>query len=114
MAATARLSSINAMDAAFPACDPTVLGVPSFFNQPSNPGGPPMPFANFKVPQGTLNAAQKEEIIHKTTDLFAHYFGEGVRPYTMVLVDEVVDGGWGRADETFTIAKMRQAQKPDG
>jgi 4-oxalocrotonate tautomerase len=56
-----------------------------------------MPFANFKVPQGALSAAQKEEIVHKTTDLFAHYFGEGVRPYTMVLVDEVVDGGWGRA-----------------
>ena len=70
-----------------------------------------MPFANYKVPQGTLNAAQKEEIIHKTTHLFAHYFGEGVRPYTMVLVDEVVDGGRGRADETLTIAKMRQMQK---
>ncbi len=43
-----------------------------------------MPFANFKVSQGTLNAAQKEEIIHKTTDRFAHYFGEGVRPYTIM------------------------------
>lgn len=67
----------------------------------------PMPFANFKFPQGTLNATQKEEIIHKTTDMFAKYFGEGVRPYTMVLVDEVVDGGWGRADETLTIDKMK-------
>ena len=65
-----------------------------------------MPFANYKFPQGTLNAAQKEEIIHKTTDLFAHYFGEGVRPYSMVLVEEVVDGGWGRADETLTMEKM--------
>ena len=71
-----------------------------------------MPFANYKFPQGTLNAVQKEEIIHKTTDLFAHYFGENVRPYTMVLVDEVADGGWGRADETLTLAKMQQAQ-PD-
>jgi len=32
--------------------------------------------------------------------------GEGVRPYTMVLVEEVADGGWGRADETLTLAKM--------
>ena len=71
-----------------------------------------MPFANYKVPQGTLSAEQKEEIIHKTTDLFAHYFGEDVRPYTMVLVDEVVDGGWGRADETLTLAKMQQQQAP--
>jgi len=66
-----------------------------------------MPFANYKFPQGTLTFEQKEEIIHKTTDLFASYFGEGVRPYSMVLVDEVVDGGWGRADETLTIAKMQ-------
>ena len=51
-----------------------------------------MPFANYKFPQGTLTAKQKEEIIHKTTSLFAEYFGEGVRSYTMVLVDEVVDG----------------------
>ena len=70
-----------------------------------------MPFANFKVPQGVLNAEQKEEIIHKTTAMFVGYFGEGVRPYTMVLVDEVVDGGWGRADETLTIAKMQAMQK---
>ena len=70
-----------------------------------------MPFANFKMPQGLLNAEQKEEIIHKTTDMFALYFGEGVRPYTMVLVDEVVDGGFGRADETFTLAKMQARSK---
>ena len=44
----------------------------------------------------------------------AHYFGEGVRPYAMVLVDEVVDGGWGRADETFTLAKMQAQQAAAG
>ncbi|HTY50557.1 MAG TPA: 4-oxalocrotonate tautomerase family protein [Steroidobacteraceae bacterium] len=67
-----------------------------------------MPFANYKFPQGTLNSQQKEEIIHKTTALFVDYFGEGVRPYTMVLVDEVADGGWGRADETLTIGKCSE------
>ncbi len=70
-----------------------------------------MPFANYKFPQGMLSAEQKEEIIHKTTDMFASYFGEAVRPYTMVLVDEVVDGGFGRADETFTLAKLQRMKK---
>jgi 4-oxalocrotonate tautomerase len=65
-----------------------------------------MPFANYKFPQGTLNAEQKEDIIHRTTNLFVEYFGESVRPHSMVLVDEVVDGGWGRADETLTLEKM--------
>ena len=76
-----------------------------------------MPFANYKFPQGVLTAQQKEEIIHKTTAMFVGYFGEGVRPYTMVLVDEVVDGGYGRADEVFDlakIAKMSQAKPGAG
>ena len=64
-----------------------------------------MPFANFKVPQGTF-AAQKEEIVHAATDLYVSYFGEDVRAHTMVLVEEVADGGWGRADEVLTIASM--------
>ena len=69
-----------------------------------------MPFANFKIPQGMISADQKGEIIHKTTDLFASYFGEAVRPYTMVLVDEVVDGGFGRADEVFDLSALRRMQ----
>ena len=67
-----------------------------------------MPFANYKFPQGTLNAKQKEEIVHKTTSTFAEYFGGDVRPFTMVLIDEVADGGWGREDEVLTLEKMQQ------
>ena len=73
-----------------------------------------MPFANFKIPQGMITAEQKAEIVHRTTDLFASYFGESVRPYTMVLVDEVVDGGFGRADEVFDLAALREMQSQQG
>ncbi len=73
-----------------------------------------MPFANYKIPQGMITAEQKAEIIHRTTDLFASYFGEGVRPYTMVLVDEVVDGGFGRADEVFDLAAMQRMKVQQG
>jgi len=65
-----------------------------------------MPFANFKFPEGVVDHARKEEIIHRTTAMFVEYFGEQARPYSMVLVEEVADGGWGRADETLTRAKM--------
>ena len=67
-----------------------------------------MPFANYKIPQGMMTADQKAEIIHRTTDIFANYFGEAVRPFTMVLVDEVVDGGFGRADEVFDLAAIER------
>ena len=62
-----------------------------------------MPFANFKVPQAALSKTQKDEMIHRTTSMFAEYFGEAVRPYTMVLIEEVPDGGYGRADEVFVV-----------
>src|SRR5690606_3819081 len=65
-----------------------------------------MPFANYKFPEGILDHAKKEEIIHRTTAMFVEYFGEGVRPYSMVLLEEVADGGSGRADETLTLEKM--------
>jgi 4-oxalocrotonate tautomerase len=73
-----------------------------------------MPFANYKIPQGMITAEQKAEIIHRTTDLFAHYFGEGVRPYTMVLVDEVTDGGFGRADQVFDLKAMQSMKEKQG
>ena len=69
-----------------------------------------MPYANFKIPQGMITAEQKAEIIHRTTDLFASCFGEAVRPYTMILVDEVADGGFGRADEVFDLKAMAAMQ----
>jgi 4-oxalocrotonate tautomerase len=85
---------------------PAAASDPFSTHQPITTRRATMPFANIKVPQGTLNATQKEEIIHHVTTMFASYFGDDVRPYTMVLVDEVIDGGWGRADGTLTLAKL--------
>ena len=69
-----------------------------------------MPFANYKLPQGSLTPQQKEMIVHKTTDILASIYGDKARPHTMVLVDEVADGGWGFADEVLTLEKLK-AQK---
>jgi 4-oxalocrotonate tautomerase len=66
-----------------------------------------MPYANFKVPAGTLTTEQKELIVHRTTDLYAEIYGERVRPNTMVLVEEVTDGGWGIGDQVLTLAVLR-------
>ena len=62
-----------------------------------------MPFANIKVPEAALSRTQKEEIVHKVTNLFVDYFSEAVRTHTMVLIEEVKDGGYARADEVFVI-----------
>lgn len=66
-----------------------------------------MPFANFKVPAGSVTAAQKEMIVHRTTDLYAEIYGEQARPNVMVLVEEVADGGWGIGDHVLTLAQLQ-------
>ncbi|MGW4806163.1 tautomerase family protein [Kitasatospora sp. NPDC004272] len=61
-----------------------------------------MPFANFKVPAGTLAPAQKQLIVDRVTDLYAEVYGERARQNTMVLVEEVADGGWGIGGHVMT------------
>lgn len=72
-----------------------------------------MPFANFKVPAGSLSAEQKELIVHRTTDLYAEIYGERARPSTMVLVEEVTDGGWGIGDNVLTLAMLKETGPGD-
>ena len=69
-----------------------------------------MPFANIKIPEAALTRAQKEEIVHRVTNLFVDYFSEAARPHTMVLIEEVKDGGYARADEVFVIPEAYRAK----
>ncbi|BBA97235.1 putative tautomerase [Actinacidiphila reveromycinica] len=65
-----------------------------------------MPFANFKVPAGTLTPEQKKLIVDRATDLYAEVYGERARQNTMVLVEEVPDGGWGIGGTVLTAAMI--------
>ncbi|MFI9163061.1 tautomerase family protein [Kitasatospora aureofaciens] len=65
-----------------------------------------MPFANFRVPAGTVTAEDKKKIVERTTELYAEIYGERARATTVVLVDEVVDGGWGVAGHVLTAAML--------
>ena len=69
-----------------------------------------MPFVNIKTPEGALSRVQKEEIVHRTTDMLVEYFSEAARPHTRVLIEEVKDGGYGRADEVFILPEAYRAQ----
>ena len=69
-----------------------------------------MPFVNIKTPEAALTRAQKEDIIHRVTDMLTEYFSEAARPHTMVLIEEVRDGGYGRADEVFILPEEYRAK----
>jgi 4-oxalocrotonate tautomerase len=70
-----------------------------------------MPFVNIKTPEGALSRAQKDEIMRRTTNMLVEYFSEAARPHTMVLIEEVKDGGYGRADEIFIIPQDYRAKE---
>ena len=65
-----------------------------------------MPFANMKVPAGTLSAEQKKQAVDTITDLYVEFYCEQARPNVLVLVDEVVDGGWGIGGQILTKAML--------
>lgn len=67
-----------------------------------------MPFANFKVPAGSLNNQQKEKIVHRATELYVELYGERARATTLVLVEDVPDGGWGIGDHVLTLAMLQE------
>jgi 4-oxalocrotonate tautomerase len=73
-----------------------------------------MPLLNVKVIEGVFTQAQKEEMIRKLTDTLVSIEGENLRPYTLVLVEEVKSGDWGVAgnpistEEVHAIAEGRE------
>ncbi|MFK0118053.1 tautomerase family protein [Streptomyces sp. NPDC090994] len=66
-----------------------------------------MPFANFKVPAGSLDEKEKKEIVIRATQLFVDIYGERARATTLVLVEEVTDGGWGIGGDVLTLAVLQ-------
>jgi 4-oxalocrotonate tautomerase len=72
-----------------------------------------MPFVNIKTPEAALSKAQKQEIVHRMTEMLVEYMSEAARPHTMVLIEEVEDGGYGRADEIFVIPDAYRAKDGD-
>jgi 4-oxalocrotonate tautomerase len=71
-----------------------------------------MPFANLKVPAGLIDESQKQDLVNQVTDMYAKVFGDGARATTMVLVEEVVDGGWGIGGHVLTASMLGGGRSP--
>jgi len=65
-----------------------------------------MPFANLKVPADTLTPESKKKLIDAVTDAYADVYGERARATTLVLVEEVADGGWGLGGTVLTAEML--------
>jgi 4-oxalocrotonate tautomerase len=67
-----------------------------------------MPLLSVKMIEGVFTAAQKKEMIEKLTETMVSIEGENLRPYTMVVLEEVKSGDWGIGGECFTTRGVKE------
>lgn len=65
-----------------------------------------MPLIEVKMIEGVFNAAKKQEIVKKLTDTMVSIEGEALRPYTLVLLEEVRSGDWGVGGTGLTTSDV--------
>jgi 4-oxalocrotonate tautomerase len=65
-----------------------------------------MPLINVKVIEGVFSAEQKTRIIRNLTDAMVEIEGEGMRPVTWTVVEEVKSGDWGIAGKPLATADV--------
>lgn len=71
-----------------------------------------MPLVTVKVFENEFTSAQKAQIIQQVTEAMVTSIGEGVRPATWVLVEEVKSGDWGIGGHALTLAEVQAANGP--
>lgn len=65
-----------------------------------------MPLIEVKMIEGVFNQAKKQEIVKKLTETMVSIEGEALRPYTLVLLEEVRSGDWGVGGQTLTTSDV--------
>jgi 4-oxalocrotonate tautomerase len=75
-----------------------------------------MPLLNVKLIEGVFTPTQKHDMIRKLTDTMVSIEGENMRPYTVVVVEEVKSADWGVGGTALTTSDVKAlaAGKPKG
>jgi 4-oxalocrotonate tautomerase len=73
-----------------------------------------MPLVQIKGISGYLSLEQKQEIISKVTDAIVSVEGEGLRPVTWVLIEDVASGQWGVGGQAVTTDAIRAMSQASG
>ena len=69
-----------------------------------------MPLVQIKGVSGLLDSKQKQELIRKVTDAVVSVEGEGLRPVTWVLLEEIQSGEWGVGGKAITTECIKKMQ----
>ncbi len=66
-----------------------------------------MPLIRATLMERALTTEQKQELIRRLTDATLSVYGESMRPYCWVLVEEITSGQWGAGGQALTTADVR-------
>ena len=66
-----------------------------------------MPLVQVSVLENALTDNQKTQLINKVTEAVVSVYGEGLRPYTWVIVQDVRSGQWGLGGRGLTTEDVK-------
>ena len=68
-----------------------------------------MPLINVKLMEGVFSSQQKMEISRRLTDAIVSVQGESMRPYTLIMIEEIKSGNWAAGGKSYTLADVQAA-----
>lgn len=71
-----------------------------------------MPLVQIKGVSNYLTLEQKQALISKVTDAVVAVEGEGLRPVTWVIVEDVPAGAWGVGGQPVTAEDLKKLAAP--
>jgi 4-oxalocrotonate tautomerase len=70
-----------------------------------------MPVVNVKVIEGVFSQEQKQKMIRCMTDVLIDLEGEYMRPFAVVVIEEVKSGDWGVRGKALSSADVKALAK---
>lgn len=70
-----------------------------------------MPLVQIKGVSGYLTPEQKKKLIENVTEAVVAVEGEGLRPVTWVIVEDVPSGAWGVGGKCVTAEDLNKMSK---
>ncbi len=66
-----------------------------------------MPLINVRLIEGVFTPEQKQQMQEKLTETMVSIEGENLRPFTLVIVDEVPSGQWAVGGKSLTTQQVK-------
>jgi 4-oxalocrotonate tautomerase len=66
-----------------------------------------LPLIRATLVENAITPEQKQELISRITDAVTSVYGETMRPFTWVLIDEIKSGQFGAGGHGFTTDEIR-------